>query len=43
MKDKELQATHGVTGEEIKFLQTVELFGSFKSVDDILLILRNIR
>jgi hypothetical protein len=42
-EDKELLAKNQVTPEELKFLQTVELFGSFKTVDDILLVLRNIR
>jgi len=41
--DKALLAANKVTPEELKFLQTVELFGSFKTVDDILLVLRNIR
>jgi len=41
--NKELLAKNQVTPEELKFLQTVELFGSFKTVDDILLVLRNIR
>ncbi len=41
--DKALLTANKVTPEELKFLQTVELFGSFKSVDDILLVLRNIR
>jgi hypothetical protein len=41
--DKNLLDKNKVTDEELKFLQTVELFGSFKSVDDILLVLRNIR
>ncbi len=42
-ENKELLAKSQVTPEELKFLQTVELFGSFKTVDDILLVLRNIR
>ncbi|MFI5352672.1 MAG: hypothetical protein ACHQZS_06890 [Candidatus Binatales bacterium] len=42
-ENKELLAKNQVTPEELKFLQTVELFGSFKTVDDILLVLRNIR
>ena len=42
-ENKELLAKNQVTPEELKFLQTVELFGSFKAVDDILLVLRNIR
>ena len=42
-ENKELLAKNQVTPEELKFLKTVELFGSFKAVDDILLVLRNIR
>ncbi len=42
-ENKELLAKSQVTPKELKFLQTVELFGSFKTVDDILLVLRNIR
>jgi hypothetical protein len=41
--DRKLLAAHGVTDAELEFLEKVELFGSIKSVDDILLILRNIR
>ena len=41
--NKELLAAHGVTKEELDFLEKVEMFGSLKSVSDILLILRNIR
>jgi len=41
--NKELLATHGVTDEELDFLEKVEMFGSLKSVSDILLILKNIR
>lgn len=42
-KDKKLQSAHRITAEELDFLDKVEMFGSLKSVDDILLILRNIR
>ncbi len=41
--DRELLAANHVTDDELKFLETVELFGSFKCVEDILLVLRNIR
>jgi hypothetical protein len=43
LADKKLQATHHVTEEELRFLESVELFGSLKSVEDLLLILRNVR
>jgi hypothetical protein len=41
--DKALLDSHGVTFEELEFLKRVSLFGELKSVDDYLLILRNIR
>jgi hypothetical protein len=41
--NKELLAKHGVTDEELDFLEKVEMFGSLKSVSDVLFILRNIR
>ena len=42
-KDEKLLAKLGVTKGELDFLGQVELFGSLKSVDDVLFILKNIR
>ncbi len=42
-KDEKLLAKLGLTGKELEFLDQVELFGSLKSVDDVLFILKNIR
>jgi hypothetical protein len=41
--DKTFLATNRVKGEELAFLEQVELFGNLKSLDDVALILRNLR
>ena len=41
--NKELLAANQVTEGELAFLETVALFGSLRSVHDILFILKNIR
>jgi hypothetical protein len=38
-----LLAANGVTDEEMAFLETVDLFGSLKSPQDLLFVLKNIR
>jgi hypothetical protein len=38
-----LLAANGVTEEEMAFLETVDLFGSLKSPQDLLFVLKNIR
>jgi len=41
--DDKLMTAHHITDEELKFLAKVDMFGSLKSVTDILFILKNIR
>ncbi len=41
--DKKLLLANRITEEELNFLETVGLFGTLKSVSDILFILKNIR
>jgi hypothetical protein len=41
--DRKLRWTHSITPEELKFLETVQMFGQVKSVTDLLFILKNIR
>jgi hypothetical protein len=42
-KDSKLLAKHGVSQEELAFLEQVAMFGKLESVTDVLFILRNIR
>ncbi len=37
--DKELLSAHGISDEELEFLGKVDMFGTLKSVSDILFIL----
>ncbi len=37
--DKDLLSAHGITNEELEFLGKVDMFGTLKSVSDILFIL----
>lgn len=41
--DEELLARHAVTEDELQLLEGIALFGSLKSVRDILFVLKNIR
>ena len=42
-EEKAFLAANRVTDEELGFLEQVELFGKLKTLDDVLLVLRNLR